>query len=308
MASRPAWEGHLKLSLVTCPVVLFPATGKGRSVRFNMINPDTGNRIRTEAKDQATGERIERTSTVKGFEVDKGQYVTLTNDEIKAAKLPDTGSLTIERFVPLAEIDRLYWASPYYLAPDGDVAIEPYAVIREAMRAEGKVALARYVKGGKERQLALEPRGRGIVAHELRPHDQVHGDADYFGRIPDVKVDKDMVAIARQILAQHEGPFDPTEFRDRYTEGLLELIERKKAEHGVTRSASAPAHEAQVIDLMEALRRSLAGQSVARPVAGKRSTAAKRPRAAPAAPRRAPTKVKAAAAEAAPAPRLRKRA
>lgn len=262
MASRPAWEGHLKLSLVTCPVVLFPATTRGKTVRFNMINPETGSRIRTEAKDASTGEQVDRSETLKGSEVDKGQYVTLSKEEIASAKLPDTGSLTIERFVPLDEIDRLYWASPYYLVPDGDVAIEPYAVIREAMRAEGKVALARYVKGGKERQLALEPRGQGIVAHELRPHDQMQAEADYFGRIPEVKVDKGMVAIARQILAQHEGPFDPTHFRDAYTEGLLALIEKKKAERGVTRVAAASSpREAEVINLMEALRRSLAGES-----------------------------------------------
>jgi DNA end-binding protein Ku len=242
--------------------VLYPATTRGKTVRFNMINPETGNRIKTEAKDGATGETMDRTETIKGFEVDKGQYVTLTKEEIASAKVPDTGSLTIERFVPLAEIDRLYWASPYFLAPDGDVAVEPYAVIREAMRSEGKVALARYVKGGKERQLALEPRGLGIIAHELRPHDQVQAEADDLGRIPDVKVDTSMVAIARQILAQHEGPFDPTEFRDRYSEGLMALIEKKRAEQGVTRpNAGGSPREAEVINLMEALRRSLAGEA-----------------------------------------------
>jgi DNA end-binding protein Ku len=263
MASRPAWEGHLKLSLVTCPVSLYPATGRGKTVRFNMINPDTGNRIRTEAQDQATGERVERTETLKGFEVDKGLYVTLTDEEIRAAKLPDTGSLQIERFVPVKEIDRLYWASPYYLVPNGDVAAEPFSVIREAMRAEGKVALARYVKGGKERQLALEPRGRGIVAHELRPRDQVHAEADFFGRIPDIKVDKGMVALAKQILQQHEGPFDPSTFKDRYTEGLLALIEEKRKSQGVTRSRGGDRgpSEAEVVNLMEALKRSLAAAS-----------------------------------------------
>lgn len=261
MASRPAWEGHLKLSLVTCPVSLYPATGKGRSVRFNLINPETGSRIRTKVEDASTGDAVERTETVKGFEVDKGLYVTLSDEEIRSAKLPDTGSLQIERFVPLAEIDRLYWASPYYLVPNGDVAAEPYAVIREAMRAEGKVALARYVKGGKERQLALEPRGRGIIAHELRMHDQVHEEADYFGRIPDLKVDKAMVTIAKQILQQHEGPFDPAQFRDSYTEGLLALIEQKKKAQGAKPSGRAAPREAEVINLMEALRRSLAGES-----------------------------------------------
>jgi len=290
MASRPAWEGHLKLSLVTCPVALYPSTGKGKSVRFNMLNPDTGNRIKTNVEDPTTGQQLQRTETVKGFEIDKGLYVTLTDDEIRSAKLPDTGAIHIERFVPLAEIDRLYWASPYYLVPDGDVACEPFAVIREAMRAEGKVALARYVKGGKERQLALEPRGRGILAHELRTWDQVHAEADYFGRIPDLPVNADMVAIAKQILQQHEGAFDPRTFRDRYTDGLLALIEQKKAERGVTRSrggVSLP-EEGQVTDLMEALKRSLAGKS---PVSGsgerRKRGAAQAPAASPAKRRKA---------------------
>lgn len=276
MASRPAWEGHLKLSLVTCPVSLYPATGKGRSLRFNMLNPDTGNRIRTVVEDASTGVAMTRTETVKGFEVDKGLYVTLTDEEIRSAKLPDTGSLQIERFVPVAEIDRLYWSSPYYLVPNGDVAAEPYAVIREAMRAEGKVALARYVKNGKERQLALEPRGRGIVAHEIRHHDQVHAEADYFGRIPDLKVDKGMVAIAKQILQQHEGPFEPSEFVDRYTEGLLALIEAKRVEQGVRRARSGGPREAEVIDLMEALKRSVGSSEKGTSKAG--ASKAKSPR------------------------------
>jgi len=293
MASRPAWEGHLKLSLVQCPVSLYPATSRGKTVRFNMINPETGSRIRTRVEDATTGAEIERTDTIKGFEVDKAQYVTLTDEEIRSAKLPDTGALHIERFVPAADIDRLYWASPYYLVPNGDIAAEPYAVIREAMRAEGKVALARYVKGGKERQLALEPRGRGIIAHELRPHDQVHAEADHFGRIPELQIDKSMVALAKQILQQHEGPFDPSSFRDRYTEGLLALIERKKAEQGVTRATggSRP-REAEVIDLMEALKRSLAGQAPA-PAAGRtklRRAAAERAAPAPVVSKPAPRK------------------
>lgn len=189
-----------------------------------------------------------------------GQHGAVRAWARRSAKLPDNGAIHIERFVPVAEIDRLYWATPYYLVPDGDVACEPFAVIREAMRAEGKVALARYVKGGKERQLALEPRGRGVIAHELRTCDQVQAEADYFGRIPDRPVDDNMVAIAKQILQQHEGAFDPATFRDRYTEGLRALIAQKQAERGVTRSRGGPAaDEAQVTDLMEALKRSLAG-------------------------------------------------
>jgi DNA end-binding protein Ku len=296
VVARPAWSGHLKLSLVTCPVALFKATEDAKKgVRFNLINPKTNNRVRMKPVDESMADEapamtapaavpasgrglrreaavpaaaepaeLLRSELVKGYEVDKGLYVTVTDEEIRALRVDSDGAIQIERFVPEAEIDRLYWDSPYYLVPDGTMAQEPYAVIREAMREGGQVALARVVMNGRERQFALEVRGKGIVAHAIRTHQEVRDAAPFFDGIPDVAPDAGMVAIARQILKQHAGSFDPTEFVDRYQAALRDLIERKKAEQGVTRQGSGragPPSEHQVINLMEALKASLAGTS-----------------------------------------------
>jgi DNA end-binding protein Ku len=292
MPARPAWSGHLKLSLVTCPVALYKAVEPAkRGVSFNLINPETGNRVRMKPVDEADAapayaavpaadrpraaashpaaapapRPLDRAELVKGYEVEKGQYVTVTDEEIRNLRIESNGAIQIERFVPEAEIDRVYWDTPYYLAPDGEVACEPYAVIREAMREAGQVALARVVMNGREHQLALEVRGKGVVAHKIRTHQEVRAPDELFARIPDAEPDKKMVAIAKQILQQHEGPFDPAAFVDRYQEALRALIARKQAEQGVTRSSKAAVGEAEVIDLMEALRRSLAGAAQGAP-------------------------------------------
>lgn len=262
MPARPAWNGHLKLSLVTCPVALYKATEAAkRGVSFNFINPETNNRIAMKPSDPTTGAEVERRDLVKGYAIDKGLYVTVTDDELRALKLESNGAFAIERFVPEAEIDRLYWDQPYYLVPDGDLATEPYAVIREAMREAGQVALARMVMNGRERQFALEVRGKGIVAHGIRTHQEVRDAGAFFDRLPDSQPDAAMVSIARQILQQHAGPFDPREFVDRYQAAVMELVERKKVEQGVTRAGSRRSEpgEAEVIDLMAALKASLGG-------------------------------------------------
>jgi DNA end-binding protein Ku len=326
VVARPAWSGHLKLSLVTCPVALYKATEDAKKgVRFNLINPHTNNRVRMKPVDEsmaapppppappasapslavvpASGRRpreapaapppppaapeLQRSELVKGYEVERGLYVTVTEEELRGLKLESNGAIQIERFVPEAEIDRLYWDQPYYLAPDGAMADEPYAVIREAMREGGQVALARVVMNGRERQLALEVRGKGIVAHAIRTRDEVRDGSAFFDRLSDAPPDPAMVAIARQILQQHAGPFDPSAFVDRYKQAVLELVERKKAEQGVVRQGSGrdgPPSEHQVINLMEALRASLAGsrppaasKPKARPVPAERKRAAKRP-------------------------------
>ncbi|MCR5874348.1 Ku protein [Phenylobacterium sp. J426] len=262
MAARPAWNGHLKLSLVTCPVALYKATEAAkRGVSFNLIDPKTNDRIRMKPQD-ASGEEVQRSDLVKGYQVDKNLYVTVTDDELRALKVESNGAIQIERFVPEAEIDRLYWDQPYYLVPDGDLAVEPYAVIREAMRQGGQVALARVVMNGRERQFALEVRGKGIVAHAIRTHQEVRDAGAYFDRLPETKPDAAMVTIAKQILTQHAGPFDPASFVDRYQAAVLELVERKKAEQGIVRAGSRSREEpreAQIIDLMAALKASLGG-------------------------------------------------
>lgn len=256
MAARPTWQGHLRLSLVTCPVALYTATSRAADISFNLINPKTNNRIKMVVTDPETGP-VERSQLVKGYEVEKDRYIILTDEEIKAVRLETTRTIDIERFVDATEIDRLYWNDPYFLVPDGKIAAEAFAVIRQAMVETGKIALGRVVLHTRERLLALEPRDKGIVAYSLRTKGEVRAAADYFADIPDAKVDKNMLAIAEKIIEQQEGDFDPTTFVDNYEEALKALIAEK--EKGQTpRLAPAP-KDTNVSDLMEALRASLQG-------------------------------------------------
>jgi DNA end-binding protein Ku len=255
MAARPSWQGHLKLSLVTCPVALYNAISPRGDVHFNMINPDTGNRIRMITVDAGTEEPVDRKQLVKGYEISKGEYVTVTPEEIDSVKLESNKTIDIESFVPEADIDRLYWDNPYYLVPDGKMAAEPYAVIREAMKRAGQIAVGRVVMSTRERIVALEPREKGIIATTLRSHDEVRKMKDFFSDIPDVKPDAEMIAIAGKIIAQKEGDFDPTEFNDRYEDALRDLIERKQKGHKITRAAEP--EPTNVVNLMDALRASV---------------------------------------------------
>jgi len=264
MAYRPTWQGHLKLSLVTCPVALYTAVNSGGDVHFNLINPKTNNRIRMVATDPDAGP-VDRSDLVKGYEVEKGRYVLVTDEEIKSVRLESTRTIDIERFVPADEIDRVYWDHPYYLAPDGKLAQEAFAVIREAMEQAGQIALGRVVLSTRERLLALEPRGKGIVATSLRSEAEVRKPDEIFGQIADVKPDAAMIDIAQRIIEKQEGPFDTSEFVDRYEEALKKLIAEKQKGH---RPVAAPEPEdTNVVDLMSALRASLQGRG--RPAAGK---------------------------------------
>jgi DNA end-binding protein Ku len=254
MATRPTWQGYLRLSLVSCPVALYTATTRTGEVHFNMLHKDTHNRIRMIPTDPETGP-VERSEIVKGYEIEKGHYVVVTDEEIKAVRLSTTRTLDIERFVGEDEIDRLYWNDPYFLAPDGDMAVEAFAVIREAMRKEGRVALGRLVMHQRERLMALEPRERGILAYTIRNKREVKAPEDVFGAIPDAKPPAAMVDIAAKIIDQLEGPFDPSQFNDRYEDALRALIKEK--EKGAKVSPAKEPQEAEVVDLMEALRRSL---------------------------------------------------
>lgn len=255
MAARPSWQGHLKLSLVTCPVALYNAVSPRGDVHFNLINPDTGNRIRMLTVDAGTEEPVERKSLVKGFEIEKGQYVTVTQEEIDSVRLESTKTIDIENFVPAEDIDRLYWDNPYYLVPDGKMAAEPYAVIREAMERSGQIALGRLVMSQRERLVALEPRDNGIVATMLRSHEEVRAAGQFFDDIPKVKADPEMIAIAEKIIAQKETEFDATQFNDRYEEALRDLIEGKRKGRKIV--AVAAPKDTNVVDLMDVLKASL---------------------------------------------------
>jgi DNA end-binding protein Ku len=254
MATRPTWQGYLRLSLVSCPVALYAAASRTGEVRFNMLSKTTHNRVRMIPTDPEEGP-IDRSDIVKGYEIEKGHYVVVTDEEIENVRLATTRSLDIERFVDEAEIDRVYWNDPYYLAPDGDMAAEAFSVIREAMKAAGKVALGRLVMHQRERLMALEPQAKGIVAYTLRAKREVRPASEVFAGIKDVEPPAQMVDIATRIIEQQEGPFDPSQFNDRYEDALRELIREKEKGHTVT--APEEPKEAEVIDLMEALKRSL---------------------------------------------------
>ena len=271
MAARPTWQGHLRLSLVTCPVALYSATTAAGDIHFNLINPKTDNRIRMVTTDPDTGP-VDRKDLVKGYEVEKGRYIILTEDEIASVKLESTRILDIERFVDLAEIDRLYWNDPFYLVPDGKIAAEAYSVIREAMVQSGRIALGRVVLHTRERLMALEPQDNGIVAWSLRTKGEVRDAKAFFGEIPDVQANAGMVEIASKIIEQQEGPFDPSRFVDRYEEALKALIASKQK--GQKPVAVAEPQDTNVTDLMAALRASLQRTGAAKPADKPRATKA----------------------------------
>ena len=265
MAARPTWQGHLRLSLVTCPVALYTATQPGGEVHFNMLHKKTHNRIRMIPTDPDLGP-VERADLVKGYEYEKGEYIVLTQDEIEDVRLESTRTIDIERFVEADSIDRLYWDNPYFLAPDGKLAIEAFTVIREAMERTNRIALGRVVMHQRERMLAMEPRDTGMVAWSLRTHDEVRDPADFFDDIPDKKADPQMISIAEKIIEQQEGKFDPSQFNDRYEDALRALIDEKRAGKGRKVTAPEP-DDGKVVDLMAALRNSLGGKGKAAPAA-----------------------------------------
>jgi len=265
LSRRPVWQGNLRLSLVSCPVALYNATSRANDVSFHLLNPKTHNRIRMIPTDPDTGP-VERSQLVKGYEISKNHYVTLTNEEIDAVKLDTTRTLDIERFVDEKEIDRLYWANPYYLLPADAAGEDAYAVIRTAMAGTGRIALGRVAMHSRERLMAVEARGKGLIAWSLRMADEVIPAEDAFDDIPEHKPDARMIEIAEKIIEQQEGDFEPAKFEDHYEAALRDLIRRKeKGEKVVT---AEPVEETNVIDLMAALKKSLKS-----PAAGKKRKA-----------------------------------
>ena len=275
MAARPTWQGHLKLSLVTCPVAMYTATTKTNDISFHLINPETNNRIRMVPTDPDTGP-VERRDLVKGYEVSKDEYVLFDDADFDKVKLESTKTISIDKFVDEADIDRLYWDDPFFVVPEKGAGVEAFAVIRDAMKKQGKVALGQLVLRGKERQLALEVRGKGLVAYTLRAHDEVRDSDDYFDDIPTVKADPDMVEIAARIIGQKEADFDPSDFKDGYDDALREMIKAKsKGGKGVVDVAEPD--DTNVIDLMAALRNSLKGSATGAKTGGKKAPAKKKP-------------------------------
>jgi DNA end-binding protein Ku len=254
LSARPTWQGHLRLSLVSCPVALFTATTRENDVSFHLLNPKTHNRIRMIPTDPEVGP-VERSELVKGYEISKNKYVILTPSDLESVKLETTHTIDIERFVDGGEIDRLYWNAPYFLVPNDKSGLDAYRVIRDALRKTGQIALGRVVMHTRERLVALEPRDKGIIVYTLRMRNEVADPAKAFAEIPAGKPDRRMIEIATRIIEQQEGPFDPANFEDRYESALRDLIRRKgKGEKIVM---AEPVNDDNVIDLMAALKKSL---------------------------------------------------
>lgn len=273
MPARPTWQGHLKLSLVTCPVALYAATTRTNDVSFHLINPKTNNRIRMVATDPDTGP-VERSDLVKGYEVSKDEYVLFDTADFDKVKLDSTRTIDIDQFVDADDIDRLYWADPLYVVPDKGVGAEAFAVIREAMARQNKIAIGSLVLRNRERRIALEVRGKGLVAWTLRAHDEVRDADDYFDDIPTKTADADMVDIAARIISQKDAAFDPSQFKDRYDEALKAMIKAKQMGQGVV-EAPEPG-DTNVVDLMAALRNSLKGSAAKTPAAKKKAPGKKK--------------------------------
>src|ERR1700691_1474991 len=254
MAPRANSKGFLKLSLASCRISLYPATSSTERIRFNIINRETGNRVRYRQIDAETGEDVPEEDRIKGYKTADGSYVLLEPEELDEVALESTHTIEIEAFVPRKEIDEIYLDTPYYLAPDDGVGVEAFAVIRDAMRATSLVGLARVVLYNHERLLMLEPLGKGIKATALRNQEELRDYKDYFSEIDDVKVPKDMLELAEHILKTKRGHFDASKFSDRYEDALKALIQAKQAGKPAPTVPSRPSH---VLNLMDALRRSV---------------------------------------------------
>lgn len=277
MAIRYYWKGYLKLSLVSCAVAMVPASSTSERTRFHNLNRATGHRLRQRLVDEETGEEVPREDRIKGYEVEKGRYVEVTDEELEDVALESTHTIDIERFVPRAEIDRRYLDQPYYLVPSDKVSEDAFAVIREAMRDEDRVALGRVVLYRREHLVAVETLGKGMMLTTLRYANEVRSEKAYFDEIPDKKVSKEMLDLARHIIEQKAGHFEPETFEDRYENAVVDLIRQKEAGRPVTHREAPRA--GNVINLMDALRRSLASErgerSTRNPSSRSRTTARK---------------------------------
>jgi DNA end-binding protein Ku len=259
MAPRAYWKGYLKLSLVSCPILLYPATSEREKVHFHQLHKQTGNRIRYKKIDSDTGREVEQDDIIKGYEVSKGNYIELEPEELEAVAIESKRTIDIEQFIPKKEIDELYLGNPYYIVPDGEVGQQAFAVIREAIKEKGMVAIARVVFTSREHVIALEPRGKGMLGITIRFPYEVRDEKDYFDDIPNEKVPKDMLDLAAHIVKTKQGHFSPGKFEDRYEEALKDLIKRKS--HGEKIEKTEREEPSNVVDLMEALRASVEGKA-----------------------------------------------
>jgi DNA end-binding protein Ku len=259
VAPRAYWKGYLRLSLVSCPIALFPATSEREKISFHQINRDTGNRIRYRKVDAETGEEVASDQIIKGYEVAKGEYVEITDQELESVALESTRTIEIDEFVPRTEIDDLYNVRPYYIAPDGKVGQDAFVVIRSIIEQMKMVAIGRVVLTSREHVIAMEPRGKGLMGTLLRFPYEVRNENEFFDDIPNVKLTKDMMDLARHIVETKTGHFKPAAFEDHYEHALRELIDKKAKGEKIEVPKEQPT--GKVINLMDALRRSVQAES-----------------------------------------------
>jgi DNA end-binding protein Ku len=276
MAPRSNWKGYLKLSLVSAAIAIYPATSSSEKVRFNTLNRATGNRLKRQMIDSETGDVVASEDQVKGYAVGKDQYVIVEDEELSSIAIESTRTVDIERFVLKTAIDDRYRDTPYYLAPEDQVGQEAFAVIRDAMKKKKMVGIARVVMARRERIMMLEPFGKGLMGTTLLYPYEIRGEESVFEEIPDLKLPDQMVGLAEEIIDRMTGKFEPEKFEDRYENAMIELIRSKQA--GLpTKVEKAPARAANVVNLMDALRRSVegdqAGKRKAKPAPAKRAAA-----------------------------------
>jgi DNA end-binding protein Ku len=265
MAPRANWKGFLRLSLVTCPVALYPATSDSEKISFNQINRNTGHRIKYMKVDADTGEEVSNEDIMKGYKVDTDTYIEVSKEELENVALESTRTIDIDEFVPKSDIDPRYLIRPYYLVPDGKVGHDAFAVIRETIRSMDMVAIGRVVLTSREHIIALEPLDNGLMGTLLRYPYEVRDEKEYFDEIQDVKVTKDMLDLAKHIVTQKTGEFEPDKFEDHYEAALAELINAKR--NGKTVGPKPRPKGENVVDLMDALKKSIASDSKPSPVA-----------------------------------------
>jgi DNA end-binding protein Ku len=266
--ARPYWKGYLRLALVTCPVALYSGTSSTERVSFRQVNKKTGNRLRQQLVDEVTREPVESEDKGRGYEYAKGAYILVDDDELDAIAVESNHTIDIDSFVPRDQIDERYLESPYYLTPNDEVGQEAFAVIREAMRGKDMVALARIVLAKREHVVMIEPWEKGLVATVLRYPYEIRDTREYFDEIPDIKVVSDMLKLAEHILKTKTEDFDPSKFVDHYEEAVVEMLKKKQA--GVTvPKGKASEQPRNVINLMDALRKSVASDKGTRPQAKK---------------------------------------
>ena len=255
MAPRAYWKGYLKLSLVSCPIALFPATSEREKISFHQLNKKSGYRIKYRKVDAETGDEVDPADIIKGYEVGKGEYIEIDPEELEAVALDSKRTIKNDEFVPKQQIDELYLNNPYYIVPDGEVGAQAFAVIREAINKKGMVAIGKVVFTSREHIMAIEARGKGLMGITLRYPYEIRNEQDYFDDIPDEKIPKDMLDLAAHIVDTKTGDFEPSKFEDQYEDAVRELLRRKQQGEKIeVPKEHAPA---KVINLMDALRRSV---------------------------------------------------